>query len=66
MTRKQHAARQLARVLAQQAAWRDTDTTGNWRLASDKARALASLECQESRWRGVLSPKLERFYSLPF
>lgn len=64
---KPYARRQLARIAAQQAVWKATDTTGNWRLAVDKARALASLECQEAKWRGVLAPEPVRpFYSLPF
>jgi hypothetical protein len=57
-----YARRQLARVQAQIAAWRDTDCAGDWRKSADKARALASLECQQARWLAVLSPpELERF-----
>lgn len=62
-----YAIRQLARIAAQQAVWKATDTTGDWRKQADKARALASLECQEAKWRGVLAPEPVRgFYSLPF
>lgn len=61
------ARRRLASVQAQIAHWRATDCTGAWRRAADKARALAALESQESRWLAVLNPPpVERFYTLPF
>lgn len=64
--RPAHARRQLAKVQAQIAHWRATNTTGNWRLASDKARALAALEIQELRWLHVLSPPPLEDLRLPF
>jgi hypothetical protein len=38
----------------------------DWRLAAQKARALAGLECQRPRFERIVHPRVEPEGELPF